>query len=164
MNQKIPLSSIMRIPYTGAFCSQELSRVPETRGEEALSPLMRKIIYLTEFKNQPFAGHTVIDTVRLYDDGTHGDATASDGVYTGRFKGTSVAGTYAFDAQASGRTASGIPFERIARTERHIAVKADLISTEVLRLPEDAKHFDVFEITLRPADVYAISWGPAGNT
>jgi len=35
-----------------------------------------------------------------------------------------VAGTYALDVQASGRTASGIPFERNVRIEKHIAVKA----------------------------------------
>jgi hypothetical protein len=155
-----PLEGVGNWLAASRVSAEELGRVPETRGGEALSPLMRKIIYLTEFKKQPFAGHTVIDAVRLYDDGTHGDAAAGDGIYTGRFEGTTVAGTYAFDVQASGRTASGIPFERNVRIEKHIAVKADRISAEVLRLPADAKDFDVFDITLRPADVYGNLLGP----
>ena len=155
-----PLEGVGNWLAASRVSAEELGRVPETRGGEALSPLMRKIIYLTEFKKQPFIGHTVIDAVRLYDDGTHGDAAAGDGIYTGRFEGTTVAGTYAFDVQASGRTASGIPFERNVRIEKHIAVKADRISAEVLRRPADARDFDVFDITLRPADIYGNLLGP----
>jgi hypothetical protein len=139
---------------------EELSRVPETRNGETLSPLLRKIIYLTEFRKQPFRGRTVLDTVRLYDEGTHGDAAAGDGTYTGDYPGTTVAGTYAFEFNASGRTASGIPFERNQRLARHIAVKPDVIDARVIRLPAEEKGFDLVEITLRPADDFGNLLGP----
>ncbi len=139
---------------------EELGQVPETRDGEALSPLLRKIIYLTEFRKQPFAARTVLDTVRLYDDGTHGDPAAGDGVYTGRYEGATVAGTYAFEFNASGRTAKGIPFDRNQRFERHIAMKADQIRADIIRLPAAEKGFDAFEITLRPADDYGNLLGP----
>ncbi len=139
---------------------EELGRVPEKRGEESLSPLLRKIIYLTEVRKQPFAGRTAVDSVRLYDDGTHGDAAAGDGTYTGRFEATTVAGTYVFDFNASGRTAAGFPFDRSRQIETHIGVKADLIGAEVIRLPAEATPLDLFEITLRPADVFGNLLGP----
>jgi hypothetical protein len=155
-----PLQAVGNWLAASAVSAEELGGVPETRGGELLSPLLRKIIYLTEFRKQPFAGQAVIDAVRLYDDGTHGDAAAGDGVYTGRFEGTTVAGTYAFDVQASGRTAGGIPFERSVHIEKHIAVKTDRISAAVDRLPAEGKDFDLFEITLRPADIYGNLLGP----
>jgi hypothetical protein len=139
---------------------EELGQVPETRDGEALSPLLRKILYLTEFRKQPFAGGTVLDTVRLYDDGTHGDSAAGDGTYTGRYEGATVAGTYAFEFNASGRTARGLPFNRNQRFERHIPMKADAVHAEVIRLPGGKKGFDTFEIALRPADDYGNLLGP----
>ncbi len=139
---------------------EELGQVPETRDGEALTPLLRKIIYLTEFRKQPFAGGTVLDTVRLYDDGTHGDSAAGDGVYSGRYEGVAVAGTYAFEFNASGRTARGLPFDRNQRLERHIPMKADSAHAGVIRLPAGEKGFDTFEITLRPADDYGNLLGP----
>ena len=139
---------------------EELGRVPETRDGERLSPLLRKIIYLTEVRKQPFAGGAVFDTVRLYDDGTHGDETAGDGVYTTRYAGTTVAGTYAFEFNASGRTARGLLFDRNQRFERNIAIKADRVDAGVIRLPAEDPRFDAFEITLRPADGFGNLLGP----
>ena len=155
-----PLEGVANWLAASRVAPEELARVPEVRGEEALSPLLRKIIYLTEFRKQPFAGHAAIDTVRLYDDGTHGDSAAGDGIYTGRFEGTTVAGTYAFDINASGVTSAGIPFERNLRIERHIPMKADALGAEAFRLPVDDKDMDIFEITLRPADAYGNLLGP----
>jgi hypothetical protein len=139
---------------------EELGLVPEMRDGEALSPLLRKILYLTEFRKQPFAGGTVLDTVRLYDDGTHGDSAAGDGIYTGRYEGATVAGTYAFEFNASGRTTRGLPFDRNQRFERYIPMKADAVHAGVTRLPTGEKGFDSFEITLRPADDYGNLLGP----
>jgi hypothetical protein len=155
-----PLQAVGNWLAASGVSPEELGRVPETRGGETLSPLLRKIVFLKEFRKKPFAGQVAIDAVRLYDDGTHGDAAAGDGVYTGRFEGTTVAGTYIFDVQASGRTPGGTPFERSVHIERQIAVKADRISAAVDRLPAESRDFDVFEITLRPADVYGNLLGP----
>lgn len=155
-----PLEGVANWLAASPVAPEDLDRVPEMRGEEALSPLLRKIIYLTEFRKQTFAGHAVIDTVRLFDDGTHGDSVAGDGVYTGRFEGTTVAGTYAFDINASGVTSAGTPFERNLRIERHIPMKADTLGAGAFRLPKDDKGMDVFEITLRPVDAYGNLLGP----
>jgi hypothetical protein len=138
----------------------ELGQVPERRGDETLSPLLRKIIYLTEFRKMPFGGRKILDAVRLYDDGTHGDAAAGDGIYTGQYEGTAVPGMYAFDFNASGRTAAGFPFERNQRLERQLAVKADTLNADIIRLPAEDKQFDLFDITLRPADAYGNLLGP----
>jgi hypothetical protein len=155
-----PLEAIGNWLGASRVSMDELARIPERRGEETLSPLMRKVSYLSEFRKQPFQGRTAIETVGLYDDGTHGDALAGDGVYTGQYAGTTVAGTYAFEFNASGRSAAGIPFERNQRMERNLAVKTDAINAAVIRLPAAQKQFDIFEITLRPADVYGNLLGP----
>src|SRR5690606_19826793 len=47
----------------------------------------------------------------LYDDGTHGDTAAGDGIYTTLYSDTQEPGDYTFEAQASG-TVSGFPFMR----------------------------------------------------
>jgi hypothetical protein len=101
-----------------------------------------------------------VDIVRLYDDGTHGDEAAGDGIYTAEYEGTTVAGTYAFEFNASGRTPSGIPFERNQRLEKHIAARIGIAGADVIRLPAAEKEFDLFEITLRPADDYGNLLGP----
>lgn len=155
-----PMEAVGNWLATSNVGSGELDQVPERRGDETLSPLMRKIIYLTEFRKQPFGRRTVVDTVRLYDDGTHGDAAAGDGVYTGRYDGATVAGTYGVEFNATGRTAGGLPFERNQRLERHVTVRADRIDADVTRLPAEEKGFDVFEIALRPADIYGNLLGP----
>jgi hypothetical protein len=155
-----PLQAVGNWLWASRVSMDELARIPEKRGEETLSPLMRKIIYLSEFRKQPFQGRTAIETVVLYDDGTHGDALAGDGVYTGQYAGTIVAGTYAFEFNASGRSTAGIPFERNQRMERNLAVKTTTINADAIRLPAAQKQFDNFEITLRPADVYGNLLGP----
>lgn len=46
-------------------------------------------------------------SVKLYDDGSHGDVTASDGTWTNSFVQTSVAGTYKFLFRSVGHNARG---------------------------------------------------------
>lgn len=52
-------------------------------------------------------------TVTLYDDGTHGDQTAGDGLYSFLYTDADVEGTYTFDFTASGTSVEGNAFSRI---------------------------------------------------
>jgi hypothetical protein len=63
--------------------------------------------------------------LELYDDGTHGDVTPNDGVYTLRFTNTQFAGSYVFDFKAEGATAAGNKFTRVKRTAVYTRVHVD---------------------------------------
>ncbi len=56
----------------------------------------------------------------LYDDGSHGDGQANDGVYGNLYTSTSNSGSYIFNFEASGTTNTGDPFTRI--TQRSLFV------------------------------------------
>ncbi len=75
---------------------QQLDQVPALKGSEALAPVVRKGLYLTDIGKLPFPSRKDPSTRRLFDDGSHGDATAGDGIYTNRFSGsqTRKEGTY----------------------------------------------------------------------
>jgi hypothetical protein len=155
-----PLAAIGNWLGGARVSPEELGRIPETRGGETLSPLMRKIIFLTEERRQFYPGRITSDLVRLYDDGTHGDATPGDGTYTGIYTGAGFAGTYAFEFNASGRTAAGIPFERNQRLEKVFGVNTQRIDAEALRPAPDPGRPDRYEIALKPADRLGNLLGP----
>jgi hypothetical protein len=67
--------------------------------------------------------------LELYDDGSHGDVTANDGLYTLRFTNTQFEGSYDFDFKAEGTTAAGNKFTRVKRTATYARVHVDPSNT-----------------------------------
>jgi len=59
------------------------------------------------------------DLLWLYDDGTHDDGGASDGVYANYYNNTTISGSYSIEIQASG-TWGEEPFVREARQSIHV--------------------------------------------
>ena len=60
--------------------------------------------------------------ISLYDDGTHGDVQANDGIYSNTFINTPIEGGYAITAHASGAI-DGIPFEKEASLPNSILIR-----------------------------------------
>ncbi|MEW6481435.1 MAG: PKD domain-containing protein [bacterium] len=60
--------------------------------------------------------------IQLYDDGTHGDTQANDGIYSNIFTTTSVEGGYGISVYASG-TINGVPFKKETQLPNSILVK-----------------------------------------
>lgn len=98
-------------------------------------------------------GRTAPMKLHLYDDGTHGDAVANDGIYTNRIADTPKEGTYSLHIRASGRTDWGI-FERDKVIQKHlkprvssryVLVKVTAVATTVPRLRR-------FKIIVTPKD------------
>jgi hypothetical protein len=56
----------------------------------------------------------VVDNLLLFDDGSHGDAQANDGNYSGIYTNTSMGGFYYIVVHASGTTQDGVTFNRSA--------------------------------------------------
>lgn len=54
-----------------------------------------------------------INHLTLYDDGSHGDGGAKDGIYANFFDNTSLKGDYTVDATATGSLSDGSQFNRI---------------------------------------------------
>ncbi|MBN2088313.1 VWA domain-containing protein [candidate division KSB1 bacterium] len=55
---------------------------------------------------------TFAETIYLYDDGTHGDSLANDGIYTNSYSNTMIDGSYVFTIKATGTTSAGGQFSR----------------------------------------------------
>ena len=66
-----------------------------------------------------------VQSISLFDDGTNGDDTASDGIYCYAFTSTSLEGAYNIDASATGTTSTASTFERTATTS-FTATPADI--------------------------------------
>lgn len=68
--------------------------------------------------------------LQLYDDGTHGDAAANDGIYMLVFENTEIEGSYVFRFTAKGNMANGQPFQRIQELGEYIRVDVDPASSQ----------------------------------
>jgi outer membrane protein W len=68
--------------------------------------------------------------IELYDDGTNGDVTPNDGVYTLKFLNTEYEGSYVFRFKASGVSPSGSAFSRIKTLAEYVRVEVDPVGSE----------------------------------
>jgi hypothetical protein len=64
----------------------------------------------------------VLASVSLYDDGTHGDLSANDGIYSLRFQNTEYEGSYIFRFNAAGKNFGGEDFVRTRATAKYVRV------------------------------------------
>jgi hypothetical protein len=62
---------------------------------------------------------------QLFDDGSHGDMTAGDGIYTLAMDNTEFEGSYVFQFRATGHTSNGESFSRIHESAAYVGVDAD---------------------------------------
>lgn len=63
--------------------------------------------------------------LQLYDDETHGDKVAGDGLYTLVYSNTEIEGSYVFRFRASGTMANGRTFTRVRELAEYIRVDVD---------------------------------------
>jgi hypothetical protein len=68
-----------------------------------------------------FPGRISAATLKLFDDGTHGDIHANDGNYTNTFSDTVKEGTYLFHFYATGVTQDGNTFERDTEIQTYLS-------------------------------------------
>ena len=69
----------------------------------------------------------------MFDDGTHGDVTANDGIYTLRIENatTQFEGSYIFRFRASGKSPSGSDFARSKTMAEYVRVEVDPAATPI---------------------------------
>lgn len=145
----------------------ELSTIPGKIGDEDITRVYRKKIFLTEKRKAVFPGRTRPVTLHLYDDGTHGDARSGDGIYTNQYRDTIKEGTYCFQFRAAGDNID--TFERETAVQKYVTVKADpgYSSLDIQWIDMDSgegnqvRYF--YDITLVPGDRHGNYVGP-GHT
>jgi FG-GAP-like repeat/von Willebrand factor type A domain len=138
----------------------DLAQVPEQRGSELLAPFVRKGIYLADIRRTPFPGRKAPRTLRLFDDGTHGDAAADDGIYANRFTDSGTEGVYTFRFHATGLSADGNGFEREQQLQKRVAVKVSRRRTTVQVVPPSENSGLHTELVVIPRDSLGNYLGP----
>jgi len=142
--------------------ANERETIPAKMGDETLSDLQRKTVYLIQKRKVPPPGRTVPVDFQLYDDGTHGDKKKGDGIYTGQYRDTRTEGTYTFRVHAAGGT-----FERTKTVQTYVRVNPDpAYSVPVTRwldiFPGDPPQH-LYDVKITPGDRYGSLMGP-GHT
>jgi hypothetical protein len=142
--------------------NDELRKIPSNRNGETLSPIQRKAIYLNDVRKIAAPGRLTPNEVRLYDDGSHGDVLAGDGVYTNTITDTGKEGTYAFHIYASGPTDGGNGFDRDAFLQKYLVprVSAEHIAITGVQLKSDDPKFKRYELRITPQDAFGNYLGP----
>ncbi len=104
---------------------------------EALPPLFAKVRELLGFCDKEGLERSHLSGLPLYDDGTHGDELAGDGIHTLRFEDTWREGTYTFAFEASGSAPSGSSFsrQRTLSIHRSVDVVAETTELNFVELP-----------------------------
>lgn len=101
-----------------------LASIPDKIGDENISRLHRKAIFLTEKSKIALPIRTGPKTFCLHDDGCIGDKKKGDGIYTFRYNDTIKEGTYSFYVQATSNKKSANPFDREEMIQKYITVNA----------------------------------------
>ena len=107
-----------------------------------------------------FADRT-LPGMSLLDDGTGGDATANDGIYTGRLAATTVEGHYQFAFSARASTTRSGDFQRSWKSVTFVRAKPDAANTVMTVLsstPQAGAVLHVLQVT--PKDRFGNLLGP----
>ncbi|MCH8060931.1 MAG: VWA domain-containing protein [Chloroflexi bacterium] len=139
----------------------ELERIPKKVEEETLPDLVRKFRFLRESRSVALPGRTAPRTLKLYDDGTHGDAVANDGVYTAQFE-VMKEGTYSFHFQSVGADGGKASFQREAKFDKYVPVKVapDGIDLDVKSVSPVERGPGRLEVLITPRDQLGNYLGP----
>jgi len=95
----------------------ELETIPGKIGNDSISGLQRKAMVLTQKGRAVFPRRIGPVSLVMYDDGTHGDKTSGDGIYTTQYRDTLKEGTYQFRFGAAGDA-----FERQKKEQKYVTV------------------------------------------
>lgn len=157
-----PLESLGGWYARNNVSGKEMDEIPTTVGDEVLPDVLRKARFLVDVRKVTTPARSKPARIRLFDDGTHGDRVAGDGVYTNRFENTQKEGTYAFHVRATGK-AENCTFQREARIDRYVDVRvvsASLADIQVEKLPSYLEGIDRLRVTATPKDALGNVLGP----
>ncbi|MCF6211670.1 MAG: VWA domain-containing protein [Gammaproteobacteria bacterium] len=141
--------------------AKELATIGTTVGNETLHGIQRKAIFLMDHRKVQYPGRKEPVMLNLYDDGSHGDQLAGDGVYSKRFSDTFKEGTYSFYFQAKGTTGGGNHFDRENLIQKYITVNVSPEDITVKVAPVDtADDLVQYKVIVTPKDTVGNYLGP----
>lgn len=142
--------------------ADELDKIPAVRQGETLSPIQRKATYLYEVRRITGPGRLSPIDIRLFDDGTHSDRIAGDGVYTNSIGENVKEGSYAFKVHASGTTTAGYGYDRDASFNRYLipGVSAEHTALVAVRQQSNSPSHKRFALKITPRDALGNYLGP----
>lgn len=120
--------------------------------------------------NQDFLAQTV--TISLYDDGTHGDGAANDGIYANYYTNTSIDGSYTFTINASGTAPIGGQFNRFDVLSTFVSAQGGLVISNLSPTNYESAYLNVgdeyyidrnFTITRIPTGFEGSLWIKTAN-
>lgn len=139
--------------YDPQFPLRQLAAVKKdvvVRTPEPLPAYLLWVHYLFDICNKTGLDRSEGE-LKLYDDGTNGDQTAGDGVFTLRYTDTRYEGSYTFDFTASGTAPSGSNFSRIKTLSIHKSIEVEPESSDVVVVDRG-----LFEKYYRRKEVFVI--------
>lgn len=89
------------------------------------APRFLKIAALFEQCGKERLIRSELPGLQMFDDGTHGDQVAGDGIYTLRFSNTEYEGSYVVRFRVKGTSPTGAVFSRIRTISRYLCVDVD---------------------------------------
>ena len=97
----------------------------------------------------------------LYDDGTHGDVTANDGIYSLSFTNTEYEGSYVFRFMAKGTAPNGDAFTRTRTMAEFVRVNVEPSNSETeIRILDQVGSLITKEYAIIPRDAFNGYLGP----
>jgi hypothetical protein len=144
--------------------AKQLATIDTEKGDETLSDIQRKAIYLLDTANVAFPGQEGPATLALYDDGTHGDSAVGDGIYTNQYSDMVKEGTYSFAFEASGSVYEGDIFSREKLIQKYIVVNtsSEHIALEMMFSGVVASDYFTDYLCYRDFCYSALIWGNHG--
>jgi hypothetical protein len=139
----------------------QLARVAVRRGTEVLPPRQRRALAIADVIGVRPPGYIAEAPIRLFDDGTHGDAQAGDSVYTNTWTTVPHPGSYRFTIAASGSTAGSNAFDREAAIGREVAIE---VSTPASTISLSHTGPGPAFVTVTPRDGLGNFLGPGRST
>lgn len=146
---------------TGTFTAASTSTSPQPSGADVKPARFAKIDALFKHCNKEGLVFVEDPGIELYDDGTHGDVTPKDGIYTLQFLNTQYEGSYVFRFKASGVSPSGSLFSRVKTMAEYVRVEVDPSQTNFdSRIYQQAGNLVVKEYYVTPRDKFGGYLGP----
>lgn len=138
-----------------------LKKLLEENSQEKLPPRAQKANYLIKVKKVEFPCPIDSGKIRLYDDGTHGDVKANDGIYTVTFTKTKIEGSYTFHFVATGRTQGGNQFKRERVMKKYLRAvfspKTSNVQVKVIKIDDLVQ---TIRVVVTPMDTIGNYVGP----